>query len=172
MPLGADIQSLNEQGRQVSYVNAFTYHSYLRLLCTLIIVEVKICACQVSSLIGTSGEFFAQKRNFQTSTLQGSFGFAVNFPLKLNCFYQSSRQSKIASVVTAVDLSLSQLFIKVVSWPYRKISYSDSTGSQTFSHVVNQLFSYCYSLSVNWFSTFKYVINHSIGLYVNQTMQQ
>ena len=53
MPLGADIQSLsesvNEQGRQVSYVNAFTYHSYLRLLCTLIIVEVKICACQVSS---------------------------------------------------------------------------------------------------------------------------
>ena len=59
MPLGADIQSVsgsvNEQGRQVIYVNAFTYHSYLRLLFTLIIVEIKICACQASSLIDTSG---------------------------------------------------------------------------------------------------------------------
>ena len=59
MPLGADIQSVsgsvNKPGRQVSYVYAFPYHSYVRLLFTLIIVEIKICACQVSSLISTSG---------------------------------------------------------------------------------------------------------------------
>ena len=65
MPLGADIQSVsgsvNKPDRQVSYVNAFTYHSYVRLLFTLIIVEIKICACQVSSLISTSGLFLLKK---------------------------------------------------------------------------------------------------------------
>ena len=55
----------------------------------------------------------------------------------------------LLSVVTAVDLSFRQLFIKAVSRPDRKLSYSDSIGSQTFSHAMNQLFSYSYSLSVN-----------------------
>ena len=59
MPLGADIQSVswsvNKPDRQVSYVNAFTYHSYVRLFFALIVVQIKICTCQVSSLISTSG---------------------------------------------------------------------------------------------------------------------
>ena len=52
MPLGADIQSVsgsvNKQGRQVSYVYAFTYHSYVRLLFTLIIVEIKFAPARLA----------------------------------------------------------------------------------------------------------------------------
>ena len=78
MPLGADIPSVsgsvNKPGRQVSYVNVFTYHSYVQLL-----LEIKICACQVSSLISTSGKFLLKNKIFKHPSSKGPSSLPLIF---------------------------------------------------------------------------------------------